>query len=90
MEDDAVYGFERTTMLVTEESPDDPFVMDDLPRNMGVGHVMHLKDGDEVIYNLKKNGFNSFSGGSRIAPFCRRPQSEASATLHLGTKGAGV
>ena len=45
--------------------------MDDLPRNMGVGHVMHLTDGDEVINNLK-NGCNSFSGGSRIDLFRRR------------------
>ena len=63
--------------------------MDDLPHNMGVGHVMHLTDGDEVINNLK-NGCNSFSGGSRIDLFRRRLQPEASATLCLGPKGAGV
>jgi len=89
MADEAVYGFERITMLLIEESHNIPFVMDDLPRNMGVGHVMHLTDGDEAMSNLK-NGCNSFSGGSRIDPFHRRLQPEASATLHLGTKGAGV
>ncbi len=89
MADEAVYDFERITMLLIEESHNIPFAMDDLPRNMGVGHVMHLTDGDEAINNLK-NGCNSFSGGSRIDPFRRRLQPEASATLHLGTKGAGV
>lgn len=89
MADEAVYGFERITMLLIEESHNIPFVMDDLPRNMGVGHVMHLTDGDEAMSNFK-NGCNSFSGGSRIDPFHRRLQPEASATLHLGTKGAGV
>ncbi len=73
MADEAVYGFERITMLLIEESHNIPFVMDDLPRNMGVGHVMHLTDGDEAMSNLK-NGCNSFSGGSRIDPFHRRLQ----------------
>ena len=89
MADEAVYDFERITMLLIEESHNIPFAMDDLPRNMGVGHVMHLTDGDEAINNLK-NGCNSFSGGSRIDPFRRRLQPEVSATLRLGPKGAGV
>ena len=54
MADEAVYGFERITMLLIEESHNIPFVMDDLPRNMGVGHVMHLTDGDEAMSNLKE------------------------------------
>ena len=41
-------------MLLTEESHDNPFVMDDLIRNMLVVNVMHLTAGDEAIYNLKK------------------------------------
>ena len=71
MADETNYGFERITILLLEEGYNIPFVMGDLPRNMGVGHVMNLTDGDEVINNLK-NGCNSFSGGSRIDLFRRR------------------
>ena len=76
-------------MLLIRESQNIPFVMDDPPRSIGVGHVMHLTNGDEAISNLK-NGCNSFSGGSRIDPFRRRLRPEASARLRLGHKGAGV
>ena len=41
-------------MLLTEDSHDNPFAMDDLIRNMLVVNVMHLTAGDEAIYNLKK------------------------------------
>ena len=54
MADETNYGFERITILLLEEGYNIPFVMGDLPRNMGVGHVMHLTEGDEAINNLKK------------------------------------
>jgi len=54
MADETNYGFERTTILLIEEGHNILFAMDDLPRNMGVGHVMHLTEGDEAINNLKK------------------------------------
>ena len=51
MADEAVYGFDRITMLLIDECHNIPVVMDDLLRNMGVGQVMDLTEGDEAINN---------------------------------------